>query len=539
LNGRAEFRPLAVLEAFAPFAAGFLLSACGVWAAARALGLGRVPASPLGELSTVNALLLAGAGVGLMFAAWELFWLRRAIQNFQSKVRRAGAERDLALLQARRMRAQAEGLALMREIHRSTAIPERHDRLHRILTLVGDLFEAREVALFAATPRGTPLPVLPAAYLRSSHQEEVFAAFETDEFARALEDSGSGIIRAPKIKDATLTCVGCWLYIEGQVRVGERVVASAQGRRSLAGQEVETARLDANQMLGALLSRLDYSPAICKQSAEALEQRRTLRHRESFTVYRQEGGDEALVLCVPLMADQRPVGVLRIRRQADGFDGPAAEALEEMLIESAKHIALAMKKDEDDRKAITDQLTGLYIKRHFVDVMEQFRADAVGEGKGFALVLCDIDHFKKVNDSHGHLSGDVILKGVAGVLRGGLRAGDLAFRYGGEEMVILMPGASQNAALQTAERLRQRIEKSVFKGEKGQVIPVTISMGLALFRPGLTGEQLISRADRAMYASKHNGRNQVTAWRADLPDPLAGKPAPVKAEAAKPASAAS
>jgi len=539
MSSPVGFRPLAVLEILAPFAAGLLLLICGLWGVAREWGFGRLPPSPLGDASIVTALLLAGAGLGIVFAAWELFWLRRAVHSAHGRVRRAGAERDLALLQARRMRAQAEGLALMREIHRSTAIPERHDRLHRILTLVGDLFEAREVALFAAVPRSGPLPVVPAAYLRSSHQEEIFVAFDTESFARALEDSGSGVIRAPKVKDATLTCVGCWLYIEGQVRAGEREIARAQGRRSLAGQDVETGRLDAAQMLGALLARLDYSPAVCKQAAAALEQRRPLRHRESFTVYRQEGGDEALVLCVPLMADQRPIGVLRIRRQAEGFDGPAAEALEEMLIESAKHIALAMKKDEDDRKAITDQLTGLFIKRHFLEVLEQFRAEAAGEGKGFALVMCDLDHFKKVNDTHGHLSGDLILKGVAGVLRSGLRAGDLAFRYGGEELAILMPGASQAAALQTAERLRANVGKSVFKGEKGQVIPLTISMGLALYRAGLTGEQLISRADRALYASKHNGRNQVTPWRAELPDPLEKKSDAAKPEPAKVAPAVS
>lgn len=484
------------------------------------LGLGHLPPHPLGDIPLLPSLLLGGAGLAVMLASWDMYRLRRAVLVAQNGAQRASAERDLALLQARRMRAQAEGLALMREIHRSTGIPERHDRLHRILTLVGDLFEAREVVLFGAAAPNAPLPVLPVAYLRFSHQQEVFASFDPDGVQRALEEAPKGLLRTPWVKDAHLTCVGSWLYIEGQVVSGAQPIAHAQGRRTMVGQEEDVERHDPAQILDELLSRLDYGPNVCREAACALEQRRPMRHQESFTVYRQEGGEEALVLCVPLMADQRPVGVLRIRRQVEGFDGPAAEALEEMLIESAKHIALAMKKDEDDRKAITDQLTGLFIKRHFLDVLEQLRATATHENKSFALVLCDIDHFKKVNDTHGHLSGDLILKGVAAVLRSGLRTGDLAFRYGGEELTVLMPGATQAAAQQIAERLRKSIEKSAFHGEKGQVVPITISMGLAVYRAGLTGEELISRADRALYASKHGGRNQITVWSPELPDPL-------------------
>lgn len=516
-------RPYHLVELCAPFLAGLLLFAAGGWAAGLDLDVGHLPPYPLGELALVPALLLAGSGVAVMLASFDMYRLRRAIYVAQVTAQRASSERDLALLQARRMRAQAEGLALMREIHRSTGIPERHDRLHRILTLVGDLFEAREVALFGATPGTSALPVLPVAYLRFSHQQEIFASFDMEGVQRALDGPAKDVLRPPWVKDAQLTCVGSWLYIEGVVLSGSQPIARAQGRRTLAGQEAEVERHDPAQILEELLSRLDYGPATCRQAHSALEQRRPLRHQESQTVYRQDGGEESLVLCVPLMADQRPVGVLRIRRQAEGFDGPAAEALEEMLIESAKHIALAMKKDEDDRKAITDQLTGLFIKRHFLDVLEQLRASAAHEDQGFALVLCDIDHFKRVNDTHGHLSGDLILKGVASVLRAGLRSGDLAFRYGGEEMAILMPGASQTAAHQIAERLRKSVEKSAFRGEKGQFVPITISMGLVLFRTGLTAEELISRADRALYASKHGGRNRVTAWSPELPDPLLEK----------------
>ncbi|MBI3832215.1 MAG: GGDEF domain-containing protein [Planctomycetes bacterium] len=511
------------IEALAPFVAGLLLLVCGILSAANSLRLGSLPAGPMAGATLTTALLVAGAGLGVLFASIELFAQRRETERAIAQAHRAQAERDLALLQSRRLRAQAEGLALMREIHRSTSIPEHFDRLHRILTLVSDTFEAREVALFAASAEGPPR-VHPAAYLRSSQDEEIFAAFDPAAMERLHEGSnGSGAVKAPKARDATLVSEGCKAFAEGQIVSGETVLARLTWQRTVSPHEPGLTRQNPSELIESLLLRLDYGPPACRHAAQALEQRRTVHERVPTLLARQAAGDETLLLCVPLIADQRPVGVLRIRRAADGFDGPIAETLEEMLIESAKHIALAMKKDQDDRKAITDQLTGLFIKRHFLATMEDLRAQAAaggGLGKPFALVLLDIDHFKKVNDTHGHLSGDLVLKHVASVLRKGLRAGDQAFRYGGEEMAVLMPGASQEAAEQTAERLRAAVEKTVFLGEKGQTIPITISLGIALHRHGLTAEQLISRADRALYASKHGGRNRVTPWRPDLPDPL-------------------
>ena len=526
--GRTPSKALSLAEGLAPFMAGLVLLGSGFLTVVHRLGFEGFPAGPLADASTITALLVAGAGLGIVLAAWELFFLRRQARSAVLQATRAHAERDLALLQARRMRAQAEGLALMREIHRSTAIAEPHDRLHRILTLVSDLFDAREVVLFAASSDAPPR-MLPAAYLRTAPQEEIFAAFDTAALEPFMQGATtSAALHLPKARNATLACEGSRLFLDGSLVSGDAVVARVRCQRSMDGAEDPAARQDAGAMLEALVERLDYGADACRHAAQALEQRRTLRQRVPAALPRYGGADEALLICVPLIAGQRPVGVLRIRRSAEGFDGPEAETLEEMLCESAKHIALAMKKDLDDRKAITDQLTGLFIKRHFLSTLEELRAqvaseglgDAGGNGKTFALVLLDIDHFKKVNDTHGHLSGDLVLKGVAGVLSKGLRSGDRAFRYGGEELAVLMPGGTPEAAEQAAERLRAAVQQHAFKGEKGQGIPVTVSLGLSQFRPGLSGKELISRADRALYASKNAGRNRVTAWRSDLPDPL-------------------
>jgi diguanylate cyclase (GGDEF)-like protein len=311
-----------------------------------------------------------------------------------------------------------------------------------------------------------------------------------------------------------------------------------------AGQEA-LRRQKADDLLEPVLSRLDFGPAACRMAGEALLQRRPLVRRESVLGGPLDSADDCrLVIFVPLLAEQKPVGVLRIRRAAEDLADGEAELLEELLIESAKHIALALKKEDDDRLAITDGLTKLLVKRRFLHMLEERRALAEsGQGRrndAFVLAMIDIDHFKKINDTHGHLSGDIVLRDVAGILRGGLRDGDYAFRYGGEEMALLLNTPSLETGRKTAERLRKAIQTATFRGDKGQAIPVTASMGLSLFEPGLSAEGLIARADKALYASKHGGRNRVTVWEPALekqatPTPATTKPRvnSVRAPAAK------
>jgi len=526
------------IEELSPYAAGSLLLGTGVYAAGHALGL-PIPPGPLGASPWPVAMLVGASGAGIILSAWDNRRTRIKLKRAREDVQRANAQRDVAMLQSRRMRAQAEGLALMREIHRSTGIPVRQERLHRILTLLADLFEAREVSLFAVAPdysansnSGPRSKVQPAACIRTTNKEEFFAVFDSDDLLQAISalDSNANLsavgTRTAKrwlrvaAKSATIVREGRQLFVEGSLECQGIAVAKAQWRRGAQAEQDALSQFDPGEILDTALAKLDLSEAAIAFAAEALDRRRTTRQEEHLNPT-QSGATDGMTLCVPLLADQKPIGVLRIRRSIEGFSGPEAGALEELLLESAKHIALALKKDEDDRKAITDVLTGLFIKRHFLVSLEQMRAEAAASGSGFCLVLCDIDHFKKVNDTHGHLSGDMILKGVAGVLRKGLRTGDMAFRYGGEEMALLLPNATPESAEQMAERLRAAIQAATFNGERGQRVPVTISLGISQHQPGLTGESLISRADRALYASKQGGRNRSTRWSVELPDPLA------------------
>jgi diguanylate cyclase (GGDEF)-like protein len=128
------------------------------------------------------------------------------------------------------------------------------------------------------------------------------------------------------------------------------------------------------------------------------------------------------------------------------------------------------------------------------------------------LILTDIDHFKKVNDTHGHPVGDIVLKGVAHVVRECVRKVDVAARYGGEEFAIVLESAEREGALKLAERIREEVQKQSFQGAHGP-FSCTLSLGIAVYPDDARDkETLIANADQALYHAKHNGRNRAVAW---------------------------
>ena len=163
--------------------------------------------------------------------------------------------------------------------------------------------------------------------------------------------------------------------------------------------------------------------------------------------------------------------------------------------------------------AVTDGLTGLY-NRHYLDsYLSRLLARSLNDGKPLALAIIDLDFFKMVNDTHGHTTGDQVLRELAERLEGAVRASDMAARYGGEEFVLVMSETDMETARMVTARLCRDIEATPFAGslvENG--LPVTASIGVAVAEGrDETPEELLGRADEALYEAKRNGRNQVVA----------------------------
>lgn len=162
------------------------------------------------------------------------------------------------------------------------------------------------------------------------------------------------------------------------------------------------------------------------------------------------------------------------------------------------------------RLASEDGLTGLMNRRALVDALQREVERCRRLGSALSVVMIDLDHFKDVNDRFGHAMGDAVLRGVAGTLRAGIRAVDIAGRYGGEELCLVLPDTSAEGAVTVAETLRAAIAAQPYE-EGGQSVSVTASFGVAAFDKArhASAEQLLKSADGALYGAKTSGRNKV------------------------------
>ncbi len=163
--------------------------------------------------------------------------------------------------------------------------------------------------------------------------------------------------------------------------------------------------------------------------------------------------------------------------------------------------------------ALTDSLTGLPNRRHLLERLKQEWSSAARHSRPFGLVFVDLDHFKKINDVRGHHAGDIVLERVSRVLRRVIRTGDTAGRFGGEEFVVLCPGANHVQTIHAAERIRSELEAEEFS-TGGETWHVTASLGVAAVgavRGEAQWDAALRQADAALYRAKHQGRNRVVA----------------------------
>lgn len=217
-------------------------------------------------------------------------------------------------------------------------------------------------------------------------------------------------------------------------------------------------------------------------------------------------------LCLPLAGSSANIlGVVTIEQPAV----PCCQIDDlQMLILLTTMSAISFENAHLFKLATRDGLTGLHVRAVFDMRLKEELARRKRCGDDFTILLADIDHFKDVNDSQGHSRGDLILREVAGIIRGGVREGiDIACRYGGDEFIVLMTGTGRETALNVAERIRLACAGKIsLEGEA--LPPITLSIGLVAVDGAFSAEaeELIDQADRMLYRAKSLGRNRVCAW---------------------------
>ena len=283
------------------------------------------------------------------------------------------------------------------------------------------------------------------------------------------------------------------------------------------------------------------------KEARALMITNPARKKQNVVTRSVEGDRRISVICVPLLAKNKTRGVIYVRsgRARRGFrkddllfvntlSQPAALAIENTLLhEKNRRSGEALEKAQDrletkvnertrelmdanrrlSELSITDGLTGLFNHRHFMRVLEAEYKRAIRYKRSLALLLLDIDHFKNVNDTYGHPCGDLVLKDLAALLKGCLRSADVAARYGGDEIAVILPETNRAKASEVAEKLRRQLEKSSFEWD-GNSFSITCSIGVASVPETNIDcwNELLSSADKSLYRAKGKGRNHVIAF---------------------------
>jgi diguanylate cyclase (GGDEF)-like protein len=230
---------------------------------------------------------------------------------------------------------------------------------------------------------------------------------------------------------------------------------------------------------------------------------------------REAGGG---YFCVPMMAEGEALGLLHLRRPATApvaGDDLAARA-ERIATQLGPVIASLTLREQFRQQSIRDGLTGLYNRRYLEETMGRELLRARRTGSALAVIMADVDHFKKLNDTHGHQAGDDVLQTFSVYLKDAVRGDDIACRYGGEEFSVILPGAGLEMAMQRAEALRAGLANLRVRIGRDTLPPITASFGVAIFpEHGETWEALLRAADGALYAAKRAGRDRVASASAE------------------------
>lgn len=232
-----------------------------------------------------------------------------------------------------------------------------------------------------------------------------------------------------------------------------------------------------------------------------------------------EAVDAPSALVVPLFVHNQVLGSLHLfGEHGDSFSREDAQLLWVLSLVAESMLARDYANESLRQVAFTDFLTGLKTRGFFEQQLGLEMARAERRGTSLALLMIDIDHFKRINDTHGHQAGDLVLRDVAALVARGLREVDTAARFGGEEFAVLLPETNRQGAELVAQRLRHSVEQAHFftaahGSSTRQIERVTISIGVALFPAEAPSQRdLLEASDAALYAAKSGGRNRVVLY---------------------------
>lgn len=229
--------------------------------------------------------------------------------------------------------------------------------------------------------------------------------------------------------------------------------------------------------------------------------------------YKGEKTSTGSFYSIPLKNKNKMVfGVFNIHRNEVGsFKQNNLTLFNEVALQIAQALEKSIIFEEIRKLSITDDLTQLHSRRYFMDALEKEISKAKRNKSVFSLIMVDVDHFKSINDTFGHLVGDSILKKLSSLLKSRTRKGDITARYGGEEFIVLLPGVNEKRAVSIAEKLRFQIEKCLtIEPENYSPQKITISAGVSSFpKFGKTTIELLASVDECLYFAKNTGRNKV------------------------------
>jgi diguanylate cyclase (GGDEF)-like protein len=221
------------------------------------------------------------------------------------------------------------------------------------------------------------------------------------------------------------------------------------------------------------------------------------------------GDSESDGVSLPLASSPEGETTLRLYPPAGGFNAEAVTLAERLASQAAVALENARLHDVVQRQAITDDLTGLVNRRRFKEVLEAEIERARRFGEPLAIILADLDDFKRINDMFGHQVGDVVLRSFADLLRSHVRDVDVAGRIGGEEFAILLPGTDAGDAATVAERMRHSLSALQLPVSDGPAVHMTSSFGIAQLGTSDSADDLLRASDEALYRAKSEGKNRI------------------------------